>query len=172
MTDNILITGRPGVGKTTLIKKAIKTLGKHTGGFYTEEIKSGGHRKGFRIRTLDGHEGILAHVDYKSKHKIGKYGINIKDLEEVAIPAVERAIAFTDLIIMDEIGSMELCSHRFQRVVVDALNCSKPVLGVIQRRQNAFLDTLRKRPDVRIITVTPNNRDNLVQEIKRLLEKL
>ncbi|MFQ6001621.1 MAG: nucleoside-triphosphatase, partial [Anaerolineae bacterium] len=72
----ILLAGRPGVGKTTVIKQVVEMLGGEAGGFYTEEIRQGGRRLGFKIITLEGEEGVLAHVDIKGAPRVSKYGVN------------------------------------------------------------------------------------------------
>ena len=87
-TKNILITGRPGIGKTTLIKRIADQLGPQAGGFYTEEIRRGPERMGFKVRNLDGVEGILAHKDIKSNQRVGKYGVDVDEFERVALPAI------------------------------------------------------------------------------------
>jgi nucleoside-triphosphatase len=73
MKQVYLLTGKPGTGKTSLIKQAIAGMQGKAGGFYTEEIRSGGVRQGFRLVTLDVEEAILAHLDIRSQHRVGKY---------------------------------------------------------------------------------------------------
>jgi len=92
MKKHILLTGKPGVGKTTVIKKIVPLLGVDAGGFYTEEIRVMDRRMGFRIVTLDGKDGILAHVDCNSNYKVGKYRVDLDSFEKVAIPALEKAV--------------------------------------------------------------------------------
>ncbi|MGB3904128.1 MAG: nucleoside-triphosphatase, partial [Anaerolineae bacterium] len=114
MGRTILLTGRPGVGKTTVIKKALDRLEGRAGGFYTAEIRESGRRQGFKIVTLDGQEGILSHVDIRGQPRVSRYGVNLGDLEEVGVAALRRAIAEADLIVVDEIGKMELFSEAFR----------------------------------------------------------
>ncbi|MBU4310532.1 AAA family ATPase, partial [bacterium] len=107
---NILLTGRPGIGKTSILKEIIDTLKINAGGFYTKEVREGETRKGFEIITLNGKRGILAHIDCRSPYRVSKYGVNIKDLEEIAAPAIAEALRNKECIIIDEIGRMELYS--------------------------------------------------------------
>jgi nucleoside-triphosphatase len=168
MKKNILLTGKPGIGKTTLIKKVIEDFRGRKGGFYTEEIREKGERVGFRIKTFQGREGILAHINEETKFRVGKYGVNIEDLENIAAKSVEEAIIESDLIIMDELGRMELYSPKFQEVVIRALNSQRTLLGSIQERSNQFLDRIREREDVQIIRVSQENRESLIPEVKKL----
>ncbi|MDP8246890.1 MAG: NTPase [Candidatus Tritonobacter lacicola] len=170
--NNILLTGRPGVGKTTIIKKAIEGLEAVAGGFYTEEIREGGRRVGFRIRSMAGEEGVLAHVDFPGPCRVSKYGVNIADLERVGCGALEAAVEGAELIIMDEIGSMELYSVKFQEMVLRALSSSVPVLGTLQAKRNEFLDGIRERGDVEIVRVTEGNRNELARILRGRLLRL
>ena len=108
MKRNLLLTGNPGVGKSTIIKKLVSELkGRELKGFYTEEIREGGVRKGFNIITLDGKKGMLAHCQLKSPYRVGKYGVNISDLETIAIPAVQKG-QFCRLLLPLPVGEREL----------------------------------------------------------------
>jgi len=169
---NILLTGRPGIGKTSIIKEVINSLKLDAGGFYTKEIREGGVRKGFEIITLNGRKGILAHIDCKSPYRVSKYGVNIKDLEEIAAPAIEDALKNKECIIIDEIGRMELYSPKFCSLVKKALDSEKKVLGTIQARHNEFLDSIRKREDTKIMELTFENKKKIIEEISDLFRDL
>ncbi len=110
MTKKVLLTGRPGCGKTTLIKRVVSELARPAGGFYTEEIRAHGERLGFKIITLDGQEALLAHVDFKTPERVGKYGLDLSALETVGVEALREAVHARQLVVIDEIGPMELRS--------------------------------------------------------------
>jgi len=114
MKQAYLLTGRPGTGKTSLIKQVAAQMKGKAGGFYTEEIRTRGIREGFRLITLDGEETILAHVSFHSPYRVSKYGVDSKTLEQVGVPALRRAAQQCDLVIIDEIGKMELFSTAFR----------------------------------------------------------
>jgi nucleoside-triphosphatase len=98
-----LLTGRPGTGKTSLIKQVASHMNGQAGGFYTEEIRSRGVREGFKLITLDGEEAILAHVDIRSPYRVSKYGVDVDVLDRVGVPALRKAVLQSNLvIIMDD----------------------------------------------------------------------
>ncbi len=164
---NILLTGSPGIGKTTIITQVVEDC-EDAGGFYTEEIRDR-YRKGFKIVTLDGKEGILAHVDIKNRYTVGEYGVNLKDLDNVAVKSVEESLD-KDIIVIDEIGKMELYSEKFRDVLERALDTGN-VLGTIMGKNNYFTKKIKEREDVEIISVDEDNRDTLAKEIKEKLGK-
>lgn len=151
---NFLLEGQPGSGKTTLIKKMIQRLDHiPMGGFYTEEIRESGQRMGFRLHTLDGKEGILAHVDFSQEVQVGKYGVDVLNFEEMVIPCLKNAVAEKDLIIIDEVGKMELYSEKFRRAVMACLFSDVPVVATIMIQPHPFADRIRMRPDVKRVQV-------------------
>lgn len=141
------------------------------GGFYTEEIREADRRVGFKIRTLDGKEDVLAHIESRSRFRVGRYGVNVEAFERIGVASIEDALAKDGLVIMDEIGRMELFSQKFQGAVVRALDSPRRVFGVIQMRRNHFLDRIRTRPDTHVITITEGNRNTLLAEILALLHQ-
>jgi nucleoside-triphosphatase len=168
-TGNILITGIPGIGKTTIIKEIVAELGDRAGGFYTQELKEGNRRVGFRIITLDDQTGILSSHYHTSDHYIGKFAVNIQDLDEIGVKSIMRAISDKDIIVIDEIGKMECISRAFREGVKSALGSDKKVIAVIQLTHNYFADEIKLRDDVNIIAVTEANRDTVKQDILKLL---
>jgi nucleoside-triphosphatase len=170
MGRTILLTGRPGVGKTTIIKSIAERLGDAAGGFYTAEIREGGRRRGFKIVTLDGEEGILSHVDIKGPPRVSRYGVNLGDLEQIGVTALRRAVAEADYVVVDEIGKMELFSDRFRDAVMEAIESDKPLVGSVMRNRNRWVDALKALPSVDVIEVTRENRDQIVPQVTELLQ--
>ena len=169
MRQHILLTGDPGCGKTTLITRVVRQMACEVGGFFTQEVRVDGRRQGFKMITFDGAEGLLAHVDFDSAHRVGKYGVDLATIEEIGVASIRRASAARQPVIIDEIGPMELFSSAFRQVVTDALNGGGVVLGTIVRRSTPFTDAVKARPDVRVIEVRRDNRDGLVDTVIALL---
>lgn len=162
---NFLLTGLPGVGKTTIIKKVVERYRDRCAGFYTEEIRENNTRVGFKLITLDGQNCIMAHKDIKSPYRVGKYGVNIECIENIGVNAIRKGIIENKIIIIDEIGKMELYSKEFKKIVINVLNSKCPVLATILYAPNPFRDKIKERKDVKIFEVTLANRGTLVQEI-------
>lgn len=164
MKKAFLLTGEPGCGKTTIIKETFSKTNKSAGGFYTEEIRSQGIRRGFRIVTLDGRSAVLSHVDVRSPHRVSKYGVDTDNIDRVAAPAIREAIQNKDIVVIDEIGKMELFSQSFRDAVLEALNSEKKVLGTIMLASHPWADKIKQRPDVEIVRVTRFNRSEVLDK--------
>src|SRR5262249_20294872 len=167
MKRKVFLTGRPGCGKTTLVKRVVHELALPAGGFCTEEIRERGRRVGFKIVTLEGKEAVLAHVDFKTSQRLGKYGLDFSGLETVGIEALHTALRARQLMVIDEIGPMEIRSRIFCDVVSEALDSGVPILGTITARSFPFTDTIKNRPDIALIEVRSENRERLVSELLR-----
>jgi nucleoside-triphosphatase len=165
MGKTILLTGRPRVGKTTIIKEVVRKLPGRAGGFYTEEVRERGQRQGFKIVTLDGQEGILAHVGIKSRMRVSKYGVSLADLEDIGVAAIREAMAHKDYVVIDEIGKMELFSQVFKDAVCEAVHSDKPVLGTITLASHPWADRVKALPEVTVIEVTEANRDSIARQV-------
>jgi nucleoside-triphosphatase len=165
MNKKILLTGRPGCGKTTLIKRVVDELALPAGGFYTEELRENGKRVGFKMITLDSQEALLAHMDFKTPQRLGKYGLDPSALETVGVAALREAMRARQLVVLDEIGPMELRSAIFRDVVKKIFKIGVPVLATITARSFPFTNALKKRRHVTLIEVRSNNREQLVCEL-------
>jgi len=174
----LLLTGSPGVGKTTVLIKTVNTLkakGFNVGGMISREVREGNVRVGFEIIDLtnDKH-GWLAHIDLKSGPQIGKYHVNLEDLENIGATAIEEAVEKCDIIAIDEFGPMELLLQKFKQTVKQALASGKLVLAVVHARaEDPLINETKQRDETEIFTVTVDNRNAKVEEItKRALEIL
>ncbi|RKX69760.1 AAA family ATPase [candidate division WOR-3 bacterium] len=157
----LFLTGRPRCGKTTLFLRIIRKLDITPAGFYTEEIREKGMRTGFRIRTFDGRQGILATIHDVKEHKVGKYYVDLDVLERVAIPALA---VDAQLYAIDEIGKMEMLSERFRNEINRLLNSDKKILATVGRN---YLQILPK--DGMVFEVTPAKRSEIEDRVLSLL---
>jgi nucleoside-triphosphatase len=164
-----LLTGQPGTGKTAIIKEVLARIKVKGGGFYTEEIRAGGIRQGFRIVTLDGQEATLAHVDISSPYQVSKYKVDMDALNRVGVSALRQALKESDLIVIDEIGKMELLSPRFREAVTQAINSGKKVLGTIMLNPHPFADEIKRHTEVEVLVVTKDNHSEVMKKVLSLL---
>jgi nucleoside-triphosphatase len=175
MGPALLLTGRPGVGKTTVIRAVIDRSDMHAGGFLTEEIRKGGQRVGFRLVALDRNTetATLADVKSASPHRVGKYGVNLDELERVGVAALRRAVERpgVGLIVIDEIGKMELLSGPFRAAVEASLESAKPVLASVMLGRQPWVDALKTRPEVRLVQTTTANRRDMPEQVLRWLSQ-
>jgi nucleoside-triphosphatase len=172
MARTLLLTGRPGVGKTTVIKAVAQALGERADGFYTEEIRERGKRQGFRLVGLRGEEATLAHVRYQGqgRPRVSRYGVDVDAVKRVGVASLERAIAQGRIVIIDEIGKMELFSEAFKTAVLTAIDSQSPVIATVMARPQPWVDALKTRPDVETWQVTRENRDEMPARVAKWLQ--
>jgi len=167
---NLLITGLPRSGKTTLVKKLLEEdiLKNQAGGFLTEELREESERIGFIIITIpEGRTDFLAKKGYFSPFRVGRYGVNIEALERLGCESITEALHAENIIVVDEIGKMELFSKRFRDVLLEALNSPQKVLATIMERPNPFSDRIKKRSDVKIFHLSRENFWHVFKEVKK-----
>jgi nucleoside-triphosphatase len=164
MAEILLISGRPGVGKTTLIRRLAEALGTQAGGFYTEEIRGPEGRLGFRLVTLDGEEATFAHVKLarRTPHRVGRYGVDVGVLDRIGVEALIRASRQKEVILVDEIGKMELYSARFREVLEELAGGQKPLIATITKASHPWAEAFKRRPSTTLWEMTVANRDLLV----------
>ncbi|CAG0932816.1 nucleoside-triphosphatase [Thermoflexales bacterium] len=165
MGHTLILTGRSGIGKTTIIKAVIAQLGDRAGGFYTEEILGPGGRKGFRLITLDGQSAVIAHIDFKSRSQVGRYDVKVDVIDNLGAGAIRAAIDHNPIVIIDEIGKMELFSSQFQSAVLKAVSSSKVVLATAMLDNHPWLLALKSLPQVTVWEVNKPNRTRLVEQV-------
>jgi nucleoside-triphosphatase len=175
----LLLTGNPGIGKTTVLMKtvnALKERGICVDGMISREVREGGKRVGFEILDLSsGRRGWLAQVSQKTGPQVGRYRVNIEDLNAVGAQAIIDAVEKCDVIAIDEIGPMELFSEKFKETVRKALDSRKLVIAVVHwKAKDALIREAKNRQDSETTTVTIENRDKLhktiVEEVAKILE--
>jgi len=155
-SSKILITGKPGIGKTTIIRKVMDGLrekGIKFNGFYTGEVRERGERVGFKITGVNGFEGMLAHVNFKTNFRVGRYFVALDALEECANNVSK--ISCPGIIVIDEIGRMELFSGKFEEFVEKILNDDSVVVATVGEK---FIERFMGNREV--FRVTPDNRDS------------
>jgi nucleoside-triphosphatase len=169
----LLLEGRPGSGKTTAVAGLVDLVradGVSVSGFLTRELRAGGRRVGFTLETLDGRRGILAHVGIREKPRVGKYGVALDDLERLAIPALR---ADAELIVVDELGKMELASARFRDAVTALFERHLAIVATVQVHAHPFTDELKHRPSVTVLRLTLPNREDMPAAIAaRIVQSL
>lgn len=177
---HILLTGPPGIGKTTLVKKVcnlLNTKNVSVKGFFTEEIRNSGKRIGFDIVTLDGQRGDLARLSQNepSRYRVGQYAVSVQSFETYALPVFLTQPNSGGILILDEIGSMELLSEKFTQEVKKAF--SNPAITILatipvpKGRPMPLVDSLRTRSDTVLLEVDRSNRDGLVDQVLDMLTK-
>ena len=161
---NFLVTGPPRCGKSTLIEAVVRLIDRPVRGFFTRETLDSRRRTGFEIVTLDGLTGVLAHQNFRSRVRVGKYGVNLDDLERVAVSAMIPSDP-DEIVVIDEIGKMECFSALFRSTLLSTLASPNVVIGSIAFRGNSFIEQIKKRPDVRLLQVTEQNRNSLAKSL-------
>ena len=167
----LLLTGVPGVGKTTIVNKVADGLsGKKIRGFVTDEIREGGRRVGFEIRTFGGKTRTLAHVDLRSHHRVGRYAVDVETLDRIAGAALALDDE-TEVYLVDEIGRMECFSERFCTAVTTLLDNGRRVIATVARHGGGFIAEVKRRSDVELWEATRKNRDEMPARIQTWLAR-
>jgi nucleoside-triphosphatase len=157
-TNNILITGPPRSGKSTLIEKVVQEISRPATGFFTQEIREKGRRVGFSITTLEGKTGVLAHQSIRSTFRVGKYGVNLEDLDQIAVPSMLPS-TLDQIVVVDEIGKMECFSRLFKETLIKALSSDNLVIGSVAIKGDRFIQSIKNRDDVSLVSISQNTRD-------------
>jgi nucleoside-triphosphatase len=169
----ILVEGRPGSGKTTVAARLVELLAARGGdvrGFVTHELREGGHRVGFEVETVAGRRATLAHVRLPGPPRVGKYGVDLDAFERVALPAVAEPPP-RSVVVIDELGKMELASDGFRKAVSRLLESPADIVATVHVVRNSFTDTIKRRTDVELVRVTNRTRDALPVQLAHALER-
>lgn len=117
------------------------------------------------LKTLDGKEAVLSHIAHTSGPRVGKYGVDTRAMSRVGIPAVEAAWQQGLLVVIDEIGKMELRSGDFRRLLDDLAASKARLLGTIMRNPNREADRYKALPFVRVLEVRPDTRVEVLDQV-------
>lgn len=170
---NILVTGPPRIGKTTVIEKVVSKLEKENlelGGIYAPEIREDSKRVGFEIRdVMTGESRTLAHVERDEGPKVGKYRVDVSSVDGLSKTAFKNALEDGDFVVIDEIAPMETYSDEFKHQVRRVLDSELPVIAAVHRGGSGFVGEVKERADVRLFEITKENRDGLPDEIAELV---
>ena len=172
MPPRLLVEARPGAGKTTAFRRLAELLresGTPVTGFTTEELRERGRRVGFSVESLDGKRDTLAHVDLPGPPRVGRYGVDLEAFECVALPALRPSPG--DVVLIDELGKMELASERFRGAVEEIFDGPAALAATLQVARNPFTDGLRRRRGVEVIRLTAANRDALPEQLAERLSQ-
>jgi nucleoside-triphosphatase len=163
---NLLLTGSPGCGKTTVLERVLAHLGDlRLAGFLTRELREQGQRVGFEAIGLGGHRVILAHVRFRSLVSVGRYGVEPDRLVPLIIEEMIRPPGTVDTYLIDEIGKMECHCPQFTEAIRRLLEGPVPLVATIALRGGGLIGEVKKRPNVQIVEVTRGNRQTLPGQI-------
>lgn len=166
MGTKVLLSGEPRIGKTTILKKIIQMIGEcNCIGFYTEEVKNDFDRIGFDCVSLDGKRQRIADVDMPSDVRIGRYGINIKAFEDFALQTISNFSNRNKIIIIDEIGPIQLLSKKFKQQICNILSSTNCVIGTIFYEKHPDIDEIKKLPGIEIYSINNENRNTILEDI-------
>ncbi|MBN1232405.1 MAG: NTPase [Candidatus Coatesbacteria bacterium] len=170
----ILITGYPGVGKTTLMNSLITCIKEKIKitGFVTKEIRdeNTARRTGFTIEDFKGNILIMAHLNFKTQYRIGFYGVNIDNINKIALPVL-REREENDLVIVDEIGIMELFSEELRKEFDKLFEDSSLLVATIKQKRNPVLDRYKSLDYVSLYNLERNNREEIFQKVLAEISK-
>lgn len=169
----ILLTGLPRCGKTTAVMKIIAHLNMDKiAGFYTQEIRVAGIRRGFSWCRLDDATGTLAHIDIKSPFRVGKYGVDVASFEKSVVPILDTEKTDTQLFVIDEIGKMECFSKEFVAAIRRLFKSDKSVLATVALKGSGLISEVKDYPDTKLFNLTRHNSQKTIDEILQSLSFL
>jgi nucleoside-triphosphatase len=168
--SHLLITGAPGSGKSTAVRRVAERLGASISGFYTEEMRTRGERRGFQLVAYDGTEAVTAHVDFPKTIRVSRYGVDVAAIDRAAEAALARRPG-VEVYLVDEIGKMECFSERFVERMRVALDSGVPVIATVAQRGAGFIAKVKARRDCELWKLTRANRDAMPDEILDWLAK-
>ncbi len=167
MSRNILVTGVPKSGKSTLVERALNDLDLSKRGFVTREVRENDQRIGFEVVTSEGQKRMLADVYIDSPIIVSRYRVDVDGFEKILPPLFQYG---DGLLYLDEIGQMQLYSKRFQKLVKTYLDSPNIFFGTLsQIYSHPLIDDIRNRNDVVLLEITSENRDEIYTKTRALL---
>lgn len=166
--SRLLLQGPPKVGKTVAMQRLVELLDEHgvvVTGFLTHEVSERDRRVGFVVRDVSGPEAVLAHQDFQTDVQVGRFGVDVAAFERVALPALHRVQEGGGVVVIDELGRMELASETFVEAVDAVLAASVPVVATVHVHAHPVTDALKQRGDVQWVAVTEANRDEVPRRL-------
>lgn len=166
VTRNVLLTGRPGAGKSTALAGAIERLrdrGLAVGGMVAPELRAGGERVGFALENVrTGERATLAHVDRETGPTVGRYRVDVEAVDAMVETAIVEVLAELDVLVIDEIAPMQAQSERFREAVPSALDAETPVLATIKLGyREGMAGSIRDRVDVTVCELEADARGGM-----------
>ena len=168
----LLLTGAPGIGKTSILTRTaelLKSEGYAVGGMISREVRMNQRRVGFELIDLaSSNRSWLAHIDQKTGPRVGRYRVNVADLEATGVTAILNAVQNADVVLIDEVGPMELFSNKFTDAVKKAAESEKPVIVIVHwKAVNQLIETMEAREDAELFVASLLNRDRLHETLSQ-----
>jgi nucleoside-triphosphatase len=167
MPARVLLEGRPGSGKSTVAARVVELLDERripVVGFVTRELRERGRRVGFEVASFDGRCATLAHVDFGGPPRVGKYGVDLDAFEGISLPVLENPPK-RGIVVIDELGKMELASKRFGQAILRLFDTPLDIVATVHVFRDDLTDALKRRADVERVQVTRASRDDLPRRI-------
>jgi nucleoside-triphosphatase len=166
---NILLTGDPHVGKSTILQKLVDSI-ENKRGFITRELLGEHERTGFELISDDGATSLLASVESNSEIRVSRYGVEVESLNSFA--GSIKPFKNGDILYIDEIGQMELYSSVFKDLVAKYLEADNLFIGTIsQVYEDDFTRSILSRSDVELVRLSFENRDTIYEGLKTRVAK-
>ncbi|MBR5287526.1 MAG: hypothetical protein IKU34_02910 [Clostridia bacterium] len=163
---HLFLTGDKQVGKSTLLRRLIDARQLDCAGFETQAFYMNGERRGFtlhgRVEMPPYENDCICCVRIGEKKAAPVPEAFSQNGVDILQKSLESANAY---ILMDEIGRLESRSEAFCAQVLQTLDGEKRVLGVLQKCSSTLVEQISARNDVTVITVTPDNREELLQTL-------
>lgn len=167
----LLLMGKARVGKSSIAKSLLLELGERLAmGLYTEEIVENGERVGFNMVNHRGEVKIIAHINFSTDIKVARYCVDINGVDEIMLPIIEEAINEVDdrVLILDEIGFMQLSSPSIRSACLKLLDSKKRIIATTTNKSDAWIDNYKSHQNIKVIEITMDNRVDIKKDLLSL----